>query len=132
MDIVMDFHAEQMLDSKPRVLVTGSRSWTYSETVFVALCEAHDMLGDFTLISGACPRGADRLAEMVCEHLGMEIELHPADWSLGKRAGFLRNAEMVDMGATLCIAFIRDGSAGATHTARLADRADIPTIRYLA
>ncbi|WP_223885186.1 hypothetical protein [Nocardia colli] len=34
---------------------------------------------------------------------------------------------MVRAGADLCVAFIRNDSAGATHTARMAQQAGIPT-----
>jgi hypothetical protein len=127
-----------------RILVTGSRDWEDYGRVAEALtaavlhfAEENNLLGptDYvTVVHGACPTGADRMADDfaggVCR---WTVERHPADWDrYGKAAGFRRNAEMVKAGADICIAFIRNGSAGASHTADLALRAGIPTMRYTA
>ena len=110
-----------------RILVTGSRNWTDFSTIQNRLMEipgsAYPTTSDTTLVSGACPTGADAMAEQVAVHVGWIVERHPADWNKhGKKAGFLRNAEMVNLGADLCLAFILDGSKGATHTANLAEK----------
>jgi len=49
----------------------------------------------------------------------------------GRAAGFQHNAAMVAAGATVCLAFIRNGSRGASHTTALAEAAGIPTRRYV-
>jgi hypothetical protein len=133
-----------------RVLVTGSRNWTDRHAIYLALhinCQQRWELGrdseghvvdwitppDFTIVHGACPTGADAIAEDWACSVFAQIERHPADWSqYGKRAGYLRNAEMVNLGADLCLAFIKNHSAGATMTANLAERAGIRTERYTA
>lgn len=117
-----------------RVLVTGSRDWTSRCVIYRALGETrgwvpHDQM---VLIHGGA-RGADQIAAHYAEAMDWGIEKYPALWNLyGKRAGFMRNAEMVNAGADVCLAFIYNNSRGATHCAGLAESAGIPVRRYRA
>lgn len=113
-----------------RLLTTGSRDWDRVDIIRSALHWAFEKLGggEIVLVSGACPTGADKLAEDFWESLGQPIERHPANWKYnGKRAGFMRNQHMVNLGADLCWAFINDNSRGATHCAEAAEKAGIET-----
>lgn len=114
-----------------RILVTGSRDWDNRVAMYHELCKAATEVGT-TVVHGACPTGADQIADEWAEHQpDVEVERHPADWErYGKSAGFRRNKEMVDLGADICLAFIKNGSKGASMTARLAEEAGIPTVRY--
>lgn len=120
-----------------RVLITGSRDWSNDFLIHNVLTSFHWMLaGDnqITLVSGACPTGADAICERVAQSLGWEIERHPADWEkYGKQAGFIRNTAMVKhpLGVDICLAFILDASKGATMTADMAEKRGIYTQRYV-
>lgn len=116
-----------------RVLVTGSRDWVDFNLIrseLEALLEPNNFL---TVVHGACPTGADACADLWAGQNAWINERHPANWQVhGKRAGFVRNHQMVELGADVCLAFIRNGSKGATHTADLAEKAGIPVRRFLA
>lgn len=117
-----------------RVLITGSRDWSDREVIKRALFPFAVYAGqerDVTLISGACPSGADAIAEEIWEAWGLSVERHPADWKHhGKTAGLIRNQKMVDLGADICLAFRKDFSRGTTHCANAATMAGIETIWY--
>jgi len=86
---------------------------------------------DVTLVSGACRTGADRMAEKAASLIGFTVEHHPADWNRhGRGAGFIRNNEMIKLGADVCFAFILNSSSGSTHTAKYAEKAGIPTFKF--
>lgn len=113
-----------------RVLITGSRDWHDIQLIHDALSMLELPL-PVTLVSGACPTGADAICEEAAEELGWNIERHPADWKRhGRRAGYVRNAEMVDLGADLCLAFIKNRSRGASMTAELARKAGMRLIIF--
>ncbi|MGH3867252.1 MAG: DUF2493 domain-containing protein [Pseudonocardiaceae bacterium] len=121
-----------------RILITGSRTWTDRAAIAQAISDYLHSIS--TSIGGAWPfpiivhgaaRGADQLADQVARDWGWTPDRHPADWArYGRSAGFRRNAAMVTLGADVCLAFILDGSRGASHTAALAEATGIPTRRY--
>lgn len=118
------------------VLVTGSRTWDdgdYIAKVLDAVVESQPNRA-MTLVHGACPQGADdhadrwyRARRMEFGHL-LTVRRWPANWAEhGKRAGILRNEQMVRSGVDLCLAFIRDESKGASHCARFAEEHEVET-----
>lgn len=129
--------------SEYRILVTGSRTWTDKGIISRAFDSVEPYLGMggmVTLIHGGAA-GADTFAARIAKQRGWAIEEHPAqwtthtdkcpDWHWGlpkcKMAGHRRNAEMVNSGVDICLAFIKDNSSGATGCADLARRAGIDT-----
>jgi hypothetical protein len=114
-----------------RVLVTGSRDWPYPEVVEMELDRL--LTSPLIVVHGACPRGADLHADRwACEQERLGVyqvrpEAHPAKWnSYGKTAGPIRNQEMVNLGADLCLAFRYMGSKGTQDCVNRAHLAGIP------
>ena len=114
-----------------RILITGSRDWTDVDLIFDALNAVLGKVGtDITVVHGGA-RGADNLAGTWASIHEITEEIHRADWEKhGKRAGMVRNAVMVNKGADICLAFIRNESPGATMAAGLAEKAGIPVYRF--
>lgn len=111
-----------------RILVTGSRKWTNPDTITATLDNIPvDPANPPVLVHGAA-EGADTIAAEHWKSLGYPTEPHPANWRRygRKRAGHIRNAQMVNLDADLCLAFIHNHSAGTTHTVELAEAAGIP------
>jgi hypothetical protein len=123
-----------------RVIVTGSQEWTDYPTIRHALLEITTGVRDAggqppTLIHGGA-QGADKMAAQAARGYGWRIEEHRAHWRpygiYNPHAGKARNLEMIRLGADLCLAFIKNGSHGATHCAEQADAAGIKTVIFRA
>lgn len=120
-----------------RILVTGSRAWTDRDTVYEALDDI--WVNTFvdrslTVVHGDAATGADAIANTWALANGVSVIRHPAKWRewgvYNPQAGLARNRLMVELGADICLAFIKNGSSGASHCARLAEEAGIPVRRY--
>lgn len=121
-----------------RILITGSRDWPVSEFNMIYIAIYQTIAGylskgetkeTITIIHGACPTGADLMADNLCRAWGANIERYPADWdSYGKKAGYLRNKQMVETGVDICLAFVYNKSKGASNTVSLCRERGIPII----
>lgn len=116
-----------------RVLVCGSRDYTNRLLITERLCALQDD-GYDTLIEGEA-RGADIIAKQAGEALGMIILPFPANWDkYGKRAGYIRNQQMLDEGhPDLVVAFYTGPtkSRGTQMMVSLASNAGVPIIKYM-
>lgn len=96
-----------------RILVTGSRNWNDRDTIREELTRIAHSVGysAMLVVHGECPEGADFWANEWTIDLKVDCERHPAIWRpngvYDPAAGFRRNAEMVDLGANLVLAFMR-------------------------
>jgi len=109
-----------------KILVCGSRDFSDFARLKATLCDLIDDMSQVVILSG-CARGADSLGEKFAEENGIPVERFPADWNkFGRRAGFIRNKEMVDK-ADMTIAFHINHSRGTAHTIALSREKGILT-----
>lgn len=118
-----------------RVLVTGSRRTTPQDEVLIRACLTRvtaPSLGNgvhVVIIEGDCPTGGvDVAARMWARYMpNTSFETYPARWHKhGKAAGMIRNQQMVDTGAAICLAFPAPDSVGTWDCLRKAAKAGIP------
>ena len=111
---------------KKRVVIAGSRHFND----YALFCSVVDQClwrirkeYDLIILSGHCT-GADLMAERYAEENGLALEVYPADWSLGRKAGPLRNKQMVAL-ADFAITF-PGGGHGTRSLIELAKQKGIP------
>lgn len=81
---------------------------------------------DLTMIEGAA-KGIDTIAKEYAQENDWKIEEYPADWSIGKQAGILRNELMVKAADEVLILW--DGeSKGTKHDIDLCEKYNKPYV----
>lgn len=118
-----------------RVIIAGSRDFNdYDflegqclETITSLKDEGFDTRREFVEIVSGTAKGADRLGEKFAVKYGLKVNRKPANWDLGKRAGYIRNEEMAvyakqDTELGVLIAFWDGESKGTKHMIDLATK----------
>jgi len=109
-----------------RVIICGTRLGVKPELVKDCIRKLRDAHPDLVVVHGAY-HGVDAQARCFARQLGVPEEAHPARWKeLGKKAGPVRNQEMVDAGAEAVFAFPGEISTGTEDLVRRALQAGIP------
>jgi len=109
-----------------KVIIAGSRNFN-DYNLLKSSCD--NLLTQFTnieIVSGTA-RGADKLGERYAREKGYSIKEFPANWSLGKSAGYIRNDEMAKY-ADMLIAFWDGTSKGTKHMIDLANKRGIKVV----
>lgn len=107
-----------------KLVVTGGREYCSISAVRSAF---DNLLEKPKLVIHGGARGADSLCEYVAHELGIPTLCFKADWDLhGKKAGVLRNQEMVEYKPDLLLAF--PGGIGTADMKRRCAKANIPTV----
>jgi len=112
-------------DRTLRIVVTGGRDFYDYAKVETALAKFG---GRPVELAHGCARGADSLAERFAATRGWGIRRFPADWHRwGKRAGVLRNQQMIDeFKPDIAVAF--PGGRGTADMVRRLKAANIVTV----
>lgn len=99
-----------------RLMISGSRGITDKARVF-SILDSMNYMPSLLIHGGA--RGVDALAGTWASARGIPVVVYPADWSLGRGAGFIRNCRM--LGAADAVLALWDGeSPGTAHALRIA------------
>ena len=125
----------RMLDKSDAVVLfwDGKDQWTVwleNEAIMRSL-SLHVVSYDPVIISGAA-RGADTLGARYARERGVPVLEFPADWvRLGKRAGMVRNLQMLDS-ADAVVAFWDGQSRGTAHMINETKKRGLPlrVVRY--
>lgn len=110
-----------------RTIIAGSRSITDMELLLKTIKEADQNGLTITTILCGGANGVDTLGREWAKKHNIPIEYYPANWDKhGKRAGYVRNQEMVHNAEAL-IAIWDGKSKGTEHTIDLAQKANLKT-----
>lgn len=100
--------------------IIGSRRRN-SATDFLKIMEALNEVfkaGD-EIVSGGCPEGGDRFAEIIAKEQKIPIKIYYPDWARkGKSAGFQRNTLIAQEAEILIAAVAEDRKGGTEDTIR--------------
>ena len=111
-----------------KLLVCGSRTINNSEWIFSEIekyiSESNLQYSDIHIIEGEAS-GVDKISKQFAQSKNIPVIEMPADWSIGKHAGILRNIKMYENTDEVLILW--DGnSRGTRHTIGLCEKGDKP------
>lgn len=108
-----------------RIIIAGSRTFDDYELLCHVMDHLTRKMTDVTVLSGACPDGADPLGEKWAWRWWWTVERYHAEWDKhGKGAGIIRNKEMVKAASHL-VAFWNGKSPGTKDIIEQARKANL-------
>jgi predicted Rossmann fold nucleotide-binding protein DprA/Smf involved in DNA uptake len=74
-----------------------------------------------TIVSGGCPKGGDRFAEIIAKMYDIPIKIHKAEWSkYGRGAGMVRNTYIAQDADVILAVVALDRKGGTEDTIKKA------------
>lgn len=112
-----------------RLLVCGGRDFSDIGALRQAMNAAVGHEKDVVVIHGGA-RGADTLAGRIANEARVPVEIFPANWELhGKRAGFVRNRQMLVEGKPDLV-LAAPGGRGTAMMVKIAREAGVRVIEF--
>lgn len=88
------------------------------ESEFLKFYEKGDVI-----VSGGCPKGGDKFAEMLAFKYDIPIKIHKAEWEkYGKSAGFKRNTYIAEDSDIIIAVVASDRTGGTEDTIKKAEK----------
>lgn len=107
-----------------RIGIVGSRrrdahdDFTKCLSVFQSIYDEGDRI-----VSGGCPKGGDRFAEVIAKKLGIPITIYYPNWDRdGRGAGFKRNTSIAEDSDVLIAVVAEDRTGGTEDTVKKAKK----------
>lgn len=109
-----------------KVIIAGGRNFSDKDFLYKYMDQWKD---EITVVISGCAKGADSLGAKWARDRGIEVEPYPAQWSrYGRKAGPLRNIEMLEKGKPDMVVVFKGGT-GSAHMASIAKKAGVDTRR---
>ena len=112
-----------------KCVIAGSRSIKSYDLVYQAFTNC-DWSSKITEIVSGTAKGVDRLGEELASNLGLEVAKFPANWSLGRGAGHIRNGDMAKY-TDIAIVLIENDSNGSKNMVKQMKKLNKPCIVFI-
>jgi hypothetical protein len=107
-----------------RIGIIGSRRRDSKEDYELCLKEFEKVYeyGD-EIVSGGCPKGGDRFAEVIAKKKQLPIKIYYAQWNkIGRGAGFARNTDIAKDSDVIIAVVSADRKGGTEDTIKKAEK----------
>ena len=97
--------------------IVGSRRRNSKEDYNkIVKCFKNIFEDDDEIVSGGCPKGGDKFAEIIAKRFCIPITIYKANWKLGRHAGFFRNTDIAKLSNILIACVGKDRKGGTEDT----------------
>ena len=112
-----------------KILVCGGRDYYDENKIMEVLTDVIGLEKNVLVIHGACKTGTDSIVQKFCDSYLVTTKPYPANWEkFGRRAGPIRNQQMLDDNPDIDVFIAFPGGAGTKDMVKKAMQSKIPRI----